>query len=235
MHLTPNGKVLVLRSADANRQSRDGFQYPETGSVQAPDFDPDPDRSCGGGLHGLPWGQGDLYLTYPDNPSNIWQVIEVDPADFAITGPDKARFRGGNVILSTPDPHKAAALLASHNPPDPVPFHTATAGNYGTAAAGHGGTAAAGYYGTATTGNDGTAAAGNGGTAAAGHGGTATAGNDGTATAGHGGTLRVTWYDSEVNRYRTGVAYPGENGILPDTPYHLDPTTHKFTEGPHHR
>ena len=217
MHLTPNGKVLVLRSADANRQSRDGFQYPETGSVQAPDFDPDPDRSCGGGLHGLPWGQGDLYLTDPDNPSNIWQVIEVDPADFAITGPDKARFRGGNVILSTPDPHKAAALLASHNPPIPIPFHHATAGNYGTTTAGDRGTATAGDSGTAT----------------AGYSGTATAGNCGTATAGNYGTLRVEWYDSEADRCRTEVAYPGEDGILPDTPYHLDPTTHKFTEGNH--
>ncbi|SPA25907.1 S-antigen family protein (fragment) [Cupriavidus taiwanensis] len=123
---------------------------------------------------------------------------------------------------------------------------TATAGNYGTATAGEGGTATAGYrgtatagnYGTATAGNYGTATAGEGGTATAGYRGTATAGNYGTATAGEGGTatagyrgtatagkngeLRIQQWDANAERYRTRVAYVGEDGIKPDTKYCLN-------------
>jgi len=43
----------------------------------------------------------------------------------------------------------------------------------------------------------------------------------GTATAGDGGTLCVRWWDLAAARYRTAVAYVGENGILPNTPYRL--------------
>lgn len=50
-------KVLVLRTCDASRKAYGGFQYPESGPVEAPDWDPRP--VCGGGLHGLRWGEGD--------------------------------------------------------------------------------------------------------------------------------------------------------------------------------
>ncbi|MCQ4165106.1 hypothetical protein [Tahibacter harae] len=106
---------------------------------------------------------------------------------------------------------------------------TATAGNYGTATAGESGTATAGYRGTATAGNYGTATAGYRGTATAGNYGTATAGESGTATAGESGELRIQWLDEKAKRYRTAIAYVGEDGIKPDTKYRLD-DNHKFVE-----
>ena len=84
------------------------------------------------------------------------------------------------------------------------------------------GTATAGYRGTATAGYRGTATAGESGTATAGESGTATAGNYGTATAGNYGEIRIQWWDSKAQRYRTKIGYVGEDGIKPDTAYRLN-------------
>ncbi|MCH7307802.1 hypothetical protein MMO38_06565 [Acinetobacter sp. NIPH 1852] len=106
---------------------------------------------------------------------------------------------------------------------------TATAGESGTATAGESGTATAGYKGTATAGESGTATAGNWGTATAGYKGTATAGESGTATAGESGEIRVQYWDSKAERYRTVIGYVGEYGLKADTAYKLD-ENHKFVE-----
>jgi len=99
---------------------------------------------------------------------------------------------------------------------------TATAGYRGTATAGDRGTATAGDSGTATAGYRGTATAGYRGTATAGDSGTATAGDRGTATAGDSGELRIKHWDDKAERYRTKVAWVGEDGIKANTPYRLD-------------
>jgi hypothetical protein len=104
---------------------------------------------------------------------------------------------------------------------------TATAGALGNATAGDGGTATAGYRGTATAGDGGTATAGYRGTATAGDGGTATAGALGNATAGALGELCIRYWDSKANRYRTAIAYVGEDGIEANVAYRLD-DQHKF-------
>ena len=49
--------------------------------------------------------------------------------------------------------------------------------------------------------------------------GTATAGYRGTATAGEAGILTLRWWDGK--RYRIGVFYVGEDGVLPNTKYKL--------------
>ena len=215
MFTTEAGTVLVLRSSDSDRRSHGGFQWPESGFVEAPDWDPNPDTACGEGLHGLLWGQGDISLTSPEIPGRTWQIVEVEPADIADPDAfDKIRFRRGTVILSTSDHSEAATLLASHNPPFPLPFLTSTAGDSGTAVAGD--------RGTATAGDRGTAVAGDYGTATAGDYGTATAGYRGTAAAGDSGTLVIQLWDVDMCRYRLTVAYVGEGGILPNTPYRLD-------------
>ena len=59
---TADGKYLVLRTVDADWRSRDGFRWYKTVETIAPDWDPDPGRECGGGLHGLLWGCGDAGL-----------------------------------------------------------------------------------------------------------------------------------------------------------------------------
>jgi hypothetical protein len=99
---------------------------------------------------------------------------------------------------------------------------SATAGGSGSATAGDSGTATAGDSGTATAGYRGTATAGYSGTATAGDSGTATAGDSGTATAGYRGELRIRFFDAKNERYRTAIAYVGENGIKANTKYRLD-------------
>jgi hypothetical protein len=93
--------------------------------------------------------------------------------------------------------------------------------------AANGGQGRAIIAGTATAGARGTATAGYEGTATAGYEGTATAGESGTATAGEKGELRIRYYDFKAERYRTAVAYVGEDGIEPGTAYVLD-ANHSF-------
>ena len=60
-------------------------------------------------------------------------------------------------------------------------------------------------------------------------GGTSTSGARGTSTSGDDGELRIRWRDSRANRYRTVIAYVGENGIKPNVPYRLN-DVHEFVE-----
>ena len=69
-------RVLVLRTCDENMRSFGGFQWPESGNVSAPDWDPKPE--CGNGLHGLLWGEGDGSLLY-GRAASKWLVCSVDP------------------------------------------------------------------------------------------------------------------------------------------------------------
>lgn len=53
--------VLVLRTCAADLTSYGGFQWPESGPVESPDWNPI--AECGNGLHG--WlGAGDLSRTF---------------------------------------------------------------------------------------------------------------------------------------------------------------------------
>jgi hypothetical protein len=233
--------VLVLRTCDKNLQSYSKFQWPESGPVQAPDWDPEPE--CGNGLHGLLWGEGSGSLL-DWNPSAKWLVCEVDPneiieLDGKVKFPKCTVVHCGNQISAT-------NYIAEHGGASKaIVGYTATAGYYGTATAGYYGTATAGYKGTATAGNNGTATAGNNGTATAGYYGTATAGDyhgtatagnygtttagyNGTATAGDGGTatagekgiISIAWYDKN-NRKRLLTGYIGEDGLEPNVPYRI--------------
>ena len=151
------GKVLVLRTCNADRTSRDGFQWPEVGgTATAPDWDPDPNRACGGGLHGLLWGCGDAGLLSGDSTA-LWQVVSVKVKDIANPdAPDKVRFRTGKVVFEGDRDGATSYLLANGAAGRPVVYAKHTAGDYGTATAGDDGTATAGYYGTATAGYYGT-------------------------------------------------------------------------------
>ena len=209
--------TLYLRTVKADYTSHSGFQWPrEVGAVvEAPDWNPEP--ACGGGLHGLPWGQGNLGLLSSAGDA-VWLVVAADHA--VRIDNDKSKFpRCTIVYVGTRD--GACAYLLERAPRDvAVPYVHVTAGYEGTATAGVGGTATAGYGGTATAGYGGTATAGGGGTATAGDRGTATAGYGGTATAGYGGTLVIA-YSDKTRRRRMCVGYVGEDGIMPSTAYQV--------------
>ncbi len=145
--------ALILRTCAPDLTSHGGFQWPDSGPVQAPDWDPTPD--CGHGLHGLLWGEGDGGLLNWD-PDARWLIVEV-PADTIVDIADKVKFPTGTVIHCG-DRLSATTFLAT----DPRATGRAVVG--GTATAGDGGTATAGDEGTATAGDEGTATAGDEGT-----------------------------------------------------------------------
>ena len=213
----------MLKTVNADFTSHGGFRWPRRGKVVAPDWDPEP--VCGGGLHGLLWGEGDgRLLDWSDDA--VWLVCKID-ADTAVDLGGKIKVPEATVAHAGTR-KTATAFLAAHAPGRSIVGGTATAGHRGTATAGHRGTATAGYGGTATAGHRGTATAGDfgkatagdGGTATAGYGGTATAGHRGTATAGDGGTIVVRWQDG--NRWRLAVGYIGEADLEPNVPYRCD-------------
>jgi hypothetical protein len=238
-------KHLILRTCNADMTSRNGFKWPRSGHVAAPDWNPEPE--CGNGLHGFLRGEGDGGLADWSSDA-VWLVAEVEtyvdlegkvkfPAAHVIfagsrleaTAIVKARYPDAAVIgANVAVEDRRVAVVGDYGTATAGDYGTATAGYRGTATAGNYGTATAGDYGTATAGDRGTATAGNWGTATAGDAGTATAGYWGTATAGEGGMLQIYYYDRN-DRRRLAVAYVGEKKIKPNVRYRLD-SNGKFVE-----
>ncbi len=219
--------VLILRTCDANLKSYGGFQWPKKGLVSALDFEAT--YTCGGGLHGLLWGEGSgSYLNW--EPSSKWLVVRVKESE-VLHGQgdltDKCKFPRGVVVYSGDRIGATDFIRDNSGAGKCIVGGTATAGDSGTATAGYRGTATAGYRGTATAGDSGTATAGysgtatagDSGTATAGDSGTATAGNRGTATAGYRGVIVITHYDPAISNYRRIVGVIGEAGIKANTKY----------------
>jgi hypothetical protein len=204
--------VLVLRTCAADMTSYGGFKWPKRGKVEAKDWRDN--YRCGGGLHGLLWGEGSTgHLS--GNADAKWLVVRVRESDIRHGRDDmtdKCKFRRGEVVHCG-DRVSAVAYMQKHSPADKrCVWGTATAGDRGTATAGDRGTATAGVWGTAT--------AGDRGTATAGYGGTATAGDGGTATAGDRGAIVIEYYDPAKERYIKVVGAVGD-GIKANTKYQV--------------
>lgn len=52
--------VLVLRTCNSDMTGYGGFKWPESGPVEAPDWNPV--KSCGQGLHGWLWDEFEEFL-----------------------------------------------------------------------------------------------------------------------------------------------------------------------------
>jgi hypothetical protein len=237
----PDGIVLVLRTCTADlRGTHDKgshFVWPSSGHVACDDWDPTP--KCGGGLHGLLWGEGDPQcLSWAE--SATWLIVAVkatDIVEIVNDGGHKVKFPHGDVVCCgtrfeatsylvarAPGRRVHGALITAGDGGTATAGYqgTATAGDRGTATAGYQGTATAGHLGTATAGDQGTATAGDLGTATAGDQGTATAGDGGTATAGDRGTVQLRHWDAQAGRYRIVTGYVGEDGIESGKRYRCD-------------
>src|SRR5579885_1343829 len=144
MPVATDEKVLVLRTCNADMTSHEGFRWPESGRVECPDWDPAP--VCGGGLHGLLWGEGDWLLL--GDADAKWLVVEVSRTDVVVIDSQKVKFRAGDVIYCGGMAQAVTMVLT-----DPRNFARlqALAKDKGTAA-GHGSRAAvAGDCSTAVT------------------------------------------------------------------------------------
>lgn len=89
------GEVLILRRCNPDGTSHNGFRWPESGEVEAPDWRDD--NECGGGLHGWPWG-----LTIGDGSDfsvieDKWIVFAAAPEDVRAIG-GKCKARKGRVV-----------------------------------------------------------------------------------------------------------------------------------------
>ena len=207
---TADGRWLVLRTCDADMTSHGGFEWPTEGHVEAPDWDPDPGRECGGGLHGLLWGCGNAGLLSAF-PGARWLVVAVDPADVADPARNKVRFRRGEVVLvGTRD--EAVGMIADAAPGLPVVYAVRTGGDESTVTGGYGATVTGGYGATVT--------GGYGARVTGGDRSTVTGGDWSTVTGGDGSTLVVKWWDGF--RYRLAVGYVGEDGIEAGVAYRCD-------------
>ena len=143
--------MKFMKSVPADRKAHGGFEWPaEVGAiVEAPDWSPEP--VCGGGLHGLIDGRGDVDLLCPDADA-VWYAFESIDAD---GNPSDAE----TVAIDNEKGKCRRAVIRAVGERATVTRWMVDAGctgvHFGTATAGDGGTATAGYRGTATAGDGG--------------------------------------------------------------------------------
>jgi len=225
---------LVLRVCDKDLRSHNGFQWPDVGGIAiAPDWSTV--AECGTGLHGWLHGEGDHRVANITEGAR-WLVVEVDTASLVMLG-GKCKFPRGTVRF-VGDMHAAAAYLIAH---DPLAAGLAVigasrtvgdnqavvVGAFGCAVGGYGATVSGGDGATVSGGYGATVIGGYGATVSGGDGATVIGGYGATVSGGYGAELRIRWWDEQKERYRTGIAYVGENGIEPNVAYKLD-GKHKF-------
>jgi len=216
-------KVLVLRSTKADGKAHGDFQHPLTVGerVTAPDWNAKP--VCGGGIHGLLWGEGSTNLLCWDMDA-WWQVYECDAADVVeIEGEDvKCKFRTGVLVFCAqhmaPGYPLALAYISANDTrkKDGNSSTDASSGNSSTAAS-------SGDYSTAASSGDYSTAASSGDYSTASASGKNTcamvAGFNGAAKCGTNGALALAWWDKKAKRVRIAVGCAGEDGIEADTWY----------------
>ena len=191
--------ALVLRACTSEMTSRGGFVWPGVGGVAtAPDWRDD--SECGHGLHGWLYGQGDHTVSnLTGDPTAKWLVVEVEESTIRMLG-GKCKFPSGKVVFVGARSEAAAYIVAN----EPRAQSVAVIGL--VREVGDNGVAEGGAYATLTGGD----------------GATLTGGDGATLTGGDGAELRFQRWDSKAERYRTVLAYVGEDGIEANTAYRLD-------------
>ena len=183
--------VYVLRTCDKNLRAYGDFQWPESGPVEAPDWQPR--ATCGNGLHGLLWGAGDASHLATDADAK-WLVVAVVATEI-VDLDGKVKFPRGEVVFCGERHYAVADIINRGAKPEACNYSTLTGGNYSTLTGGEGSTLTGGNYSTLT------------------------GGEVSTLTGGYGSTLIFKWWDDTKNKYRATVAEVGENGIEKDKPY----------------
>ena len=123
-------RVLVLRNCPPGMVSRNDFKWPESGPVEAPDWDEEPE--CGNGLHGWLWGEGEGDLGYGYEPKVRWLVVSVAADDIVDLG-GKVKFARGEVVFCGDVAGATEFIRENGAAGRAVIGSTATAGDRGTA------------------------------------------------------------------------------------------------------
>lgn len=103
-------RALILRTCAADMTAHNGFIWPRSGPVEAPDWQATAER--GNGLHGLLWGEGDGgLLSAAENA--VWMVAEVMAAEVVDLG-GKVKVPRADVIYARDGrAHRACLALAA--------------------------------------------------------------------------------------------------------------------------
>lgn len=191
---------LVLRVCGPSGESHGGFVWPLTvgAHVECPDWIDN--TECGNGLHGWLYGQGDHSV------SNYWNTDGAKRLVLEVASPD-IRMLGGKVkfprcsIRFVGTKSDAADYIVEHEPRAASVAVIGLVREVGDGGACEGGALSCltGGYRSTLTGGDGS-----------------------TLTGGDGSELRFQRYDRKAERYRTVLAYVGEDGIEADKAYHLN-------------
>ena len=214
---------LVLRVCRPDMTAYGGFVWPsEVGAtVEAPDWKND--SACGHGLHGWLYGQGDHgCVDHWATEGAKWLVLEVETDSIVMLG-GKCKFPRATVRF-VGEKHDAATYLIAN---EPRAVGVAVIG--ARIAVGDGGTAMAGALSKLTGGDYATLTGGDRATLTGGDRATLTGGDYATLTGGDYAELRIRYWDAKANRWRTAIAYVGENGIKAGVAYRLN-GKHEFVE-----
>ena len=138
------GHILGLRTNPTTMLAYGGFQWPRSGSVEAPDWKPT--KECGNGLHFLPWGEGDADLLHaPGDANTQWLIISTLEKE-VVDLKGKSKCRACEVVFCG-DKEGAIKMLMAHAPVGTrINYGTATAGDEGTATAGNEGVISIRYF-----------------------------------------------------------------------------------------
>jgi hypothetical protein len=185
--------TYMLRTCDKNMRAYNGFVWPESGPVSAPDWNPEP--VCGGGLHGLLMGIGDISHLSRDSDAK-WFVVAVDSGS-VVDLDDKVKVPSGNVVYCGDRDGAVSFLVQNGGDVTKIPFtyqrcgyrSTLTGGNVSTLTGGDCSTLTGGDRSTLTGGNDSTLTGGDCSTLTGGDYSTLTGGDYSTLTGGNDSTL----------------------------------------------
>lgn len=145
-HATNIRRIYALRTCNNDLTSHGGFQWPESGRCEAPDWSPK--AECGNGLHGLLNGEGGgNYLDWsPDAKWLVCDITEAHDAGLVVEIGAKIKFPYCDVV-HVGDQRSATQFLLDVGCAGAIVGAFLTAGDSGTATAGDWGTATAGDWG----------------------------------------------------------------------------------------
>jgi hypothetical protein len=142
--------VLVMRCCAPDGSSRNGFRWPRSGPVEAPDWRDD--SECGGGLHGWLWGEGDPSVGERTGHDDLWLIVEVR-ADAVRNLGGKVKFPRG-VVVAAGNRAEITTEMARRAPGRRVLWVTLTGGDRSTLTGGYRSTLTGGDDSTLTGGDD---------------------------------------------------------------------------------
>jgi hypothetical protein len=201
--------TYMLRTCDKDMRAYNGFVWPESGPVSAPDWNPEP--VCGGGLHGLLMGIGDISHLSRDSNAK-WFVVAVDSGS-VVDLDGKVKVPSGNVVYCGDRDGAVSFLVQNGGDVTKIPFTHQRCGDYSTLTGGNGSTLTGGDYSTLTGGNRSTLTGGNDSTLTGGNRSTLTGGNRSTLTGGYDSTL-TGGYDSTLTGGYDSTLTGGDDSTL---------------------